>query len=250
METLALLEPRRGQFLGGLFAFFVEISQAKKEYKAQIIEFESETKKVRYEALEAIEREVAKRISQEDSAKLLNFQTERLSSDTKRVANQIYKKCIEFTGESNYAFSSNRRIWEKNDIEEFEKNQEQEARFSCQEKSAQQEARVASFQGFQGLPPPPRMALKSEQAEVQETVEVAVQYGSKHRRQETFVTFGSVSSGGSSGYEASSSRGSKDSCQAASGLDEDSLENIDVEALYNNVAEVLDLYHENYDQKS
>ncbi|KAG6867227.1 hypothetical protein C0993_005394 [Termitomyces sp. T159_Od127] len=245
MTTLEQLQPRRGQFLGGLFAFFLEIRQAKEEYKAKIIEFESETEKVRYEALEAIEREVAKRISQEDTAKLLNLQSGRLSNDTKRVANQIYKRSIEFTGESDYALSLNRRIWEKNDIEEFEKNQEQEARSLSIDTPAQQAARVTSFQG---LPPPPRVALKSEQVEVQESIEVATPYGGKHRRQETFVTFGSVSSGGSSGYEASSSGGSKDSCQAASSLDEDSLENIDVEAMYNNVAEVLDLYHESLDR--
>lgn len=34
------------------------------------------------------------------------------------------------------------------------------------------------------------------------------------------------------------------SYQTASGLDEDGLEDIDIEAMYNNIAEVFDLYHQ------
>ncbi|KAG5349500.1 hypothetical protein C0989_003384, partial [Termitomyces sp. Mn162] len=63
--TLVSLQPRHGQSLGGLFAFFVEISKAKQRYKARIKEFKSATEHIEYEALQAIEREVAKKFSQD-----------------------------------------------------------------------------------------------------------------------------------------------------------------------------------------
>ncbi|KNZ75072.1 hypothetical protein J132_05020 [Termitomyces sp. J132] len=288
--TLESLQPRRGQFLGGLFAFFLEIANAKQLYKAEIKEFkvmstafvsmayvvtpmQSATERIKYEALQTIEREVAKKISQEGATELLAPHAGRLSNDVKRVANQIYKKSAEISGESRYVFSQkigrgspltpkgsypqqnihhniHRRIWQKDDIEEFERNQDQEAQANHLEKT--ETVRMASPQG---LPPPPRLARKFEQSEVPDPVEMAPIRGN-HRRQGTFATFGSVSSGsslsygasfsgGSSGYEASSSGGSSHSHQGADSFDdEDDLENIDVGAIYNNVSAVLDMYYQ------
>lgn len=148
----------------------------------------------------------------QDVERLLHSQTGRLSGDTRRVVNQISKKSVELIEESQYAFSSNvrpilswqaatllnltvsppkiqRRIWEKNDFEEFEKNRNQEAQvthYGQTDMPMQQAARAASFQGwnvdykykgdtltsFLRLTPPPRVALKSGQAEVQEPVEM------------------------------------------------------------------------------
>ncbi|KAH0583424.1 hypothetical protein H2248_009053 [Termitomyces sp. 'cryptogamus'] len=253
--TLESLQPRRGQFLGGLFAFFLEIANAKQLYKAEIKEFKSATERIKYEALQTIEREVAKKISQEGATELLAPHAGRLSNDVKRVANQIYKKSAEISGESSYPQQNihhniHRRIWQKDDIEEFERNQDQEAQANHLEKT--ETVRMASPQG---LPPPPRLARKFEQSEVPDPVEMAPIRGN-HRRQGTFATFGSVSSGsslsygasfsgGSSGYEASSSGGSSHSHQGADSFDdEDDLENIDVGAIYNNVSAVLDMYYQ------
>ncbi|KAG5727807.1 hypothetical protein E4T56_gene13539 [Termitomyces sp. T112] len=255
-ETLGLLrQRRRGQFLGGLFAFFIEISRAKRRYKARIEEFKSATEHIKYEALQAIEREVAKKISQEGATELLAPHAGRLSNDAKRVANQIYKKSAEISGESSYPqqimhHDIYRRIWNKDDIEAFERNQDQEAQANHLKNT--ETARMTSPQG---LPPPPRLARKFEQSEVQDPVETAVPIRGNHRRQGTFTTFGSVSSGGSlgyeisfsggsSGYEASSSGSSSHSHPCADSIDEDDLEDIDVGVIYNDVSAVLDMYHQ------
>ncbi|KAH0578895.1 hypothetical protein H2248_003087 [Termitomyces sp. 'cryptogamus'] len=246
--TLVSLQPRHGQSLGGLFAFFVEISKAKQRYKARIKEFKSATEHIEYEALQAIEREVAKKFSQDGATELLASQASRLSSDAKRVANQIYKKSTEISeGSSSHPAQSqqivhynlHRRIWEKDDMEEFEKNQDQQAQGNVLIESGDD---ILAW--LSRLPPPPRLARKFDQYEVQDPVEIAVPIEGSHCRQGPFAIFG-VSSGGSSGYEASSSAGSsRHSHQGADSLDEDDLVDINVEAIYNNVSAVLDMYYQ------
>ncbi|KAG5337825.1 hypothetical protein C0989_008651 [Termitomyces sp. Mn162] len=135
--TLESLQPRRGQFLGGLFAFFLEIANAKQLYKAEIKEFkvmstafvsmayvvtpmQSATERIKYEALQTIEREVAKKISQEGATELLAPHAGRLSNDVKRVANQIYKKSAEISGESRHSHQGADSFDDEDDLENID----------------------------------------------------------------------------------------------------------------------------------
>ncbi|KAG5350267.1 hypothetical protein C0989_011835 [Termitomyces sp. Mn162] len=166
-ETLGLLRQRRRARIEE----FKVMSTAFVSVSYVVISMQSATEHIKYEALQAIEREVAKKISQEGATELLAPHAGRLSNDAKRVANQIYKKSAEISGESSYPqqimhHDIYRRIWNKDDIEAFERNQDQEAQANHLKNT--ETARMTSPQG---LPPPPRLARKFEQSEVQDPVE-------------------------------------------------------------------------------
>ncbi|KAG6886524.1 hypothetical protein C0995_007165 [Termitomyces sp. Mi166 len=226
------IQARNAQFLGGLLAFFIEVRKAKTYFAAYVTEFQSETAKAKLAAFQRIEQELARSLPPEDAAKLLN--SGRLSRDSKRVTDQIYRTALEASQVPSHVTQSQyipphnvqQRIWGKDDFEAFEEslNQELKANSGNRETTAQQASRAASPQG---LPPPPRMMRNSKQVEAQDPVEI------------------SMNSGGSSGYEASSSGDSaRDPYEVASSIDEDNLEGIDVDTMYSNVAEIFDAYHQ------
>ncbi|KAG5730009.1 hypothetical protein E4T56_gene20168 [Termitomyces sp. T112] len=200
--TLVSLRPRRGQSLGGLFAFFVEISKAKQRHKARIKEF-----KVVSTAFVAY---VLRNFPRKGATELLASQASRLSNDAKRVTNQIYKKSTEISERSSshpaqsqqtVHYNLHRRIWEKDDMEEFEKNQDQQAQVNHLA-----DTETATIASPRGLPPPPRLARKYDKYEA-----IIV---------DKDLLLSSEVQALSSGYEASSSDGSsRHSHQGTESLD-------------------------------
>ncbi|KAG6886525.1 hypothetical protein C0995_007149 [Termitomyces sp. Mi166 len=204
------------------------VRKAKADFAAYVTEFQSETAKAKLAAFQRIEQELARSIPPEtchiDELLLGRGEAVELRKTIQR----------HHVTQSQYIPPHNvqQRIWGKDDFEAFEEslNQELKANSGNRETTAQQASRAASPQG---LPPPPRMMRNFEQVEAQDPIEILADSSR------------SVNSGGSSGYEASSSGDSaRDPYEVVSSIDEDNLEGIDVDTMYSNVAEIFDAYHQ------